>query len=934
MPPKGRATRSAAKGNSDTDEGASSGREEEPSSTLLSRTDPIGPAHALTSGNVPLQHSVAQEAGQPVIPHNSQYLTEPPRNNAPLPSDSLPNGQTGKSRDLVSIAHGGSAGGSAVQTLIYTPVPSRHRSPFNDATGWTHQVSQMRGDDAPALDGAALAAMLRATYSPEMLQAALHSLGNPSALTSTPETPAINPGSIVLAPFTVVRHGSNEVIVIDSPPPPSRGVTVAPPLCTPSSPARKRDVPGNPSSSSNSADSTGQAPALAVGVAHTPHISSHVASRVVSPRGTRRSATLEYPQKCPVCLIPVHDLPADHNPYHCVKSNAPRSVLEEQQCNAIAASRRVLQDMGLGASLQPRYALADSEERGHEDVPSLQRQFDSRVQAVREDERRNYNAGVDVLASESRSRDPSATPSHASSSSSYVPSSSTSTASSAPPPWASALATRIEQMSQTLTEVVRTQQRHNSFIDRFYSGQSPGWQQPQFFPPGFLPMGQYMPMPMVPPPASMQEPFIGGPSQQFPSDSDSAIPMRQSHTYQPQGGVYFHDQLGTVSPSMMHTARPRGGMRGAPELAPEDIGNVGKFNEFLQRHATYAAAAREQNQSWATVAGLLARYSDDLAVAFNACAIKRGEPPNFDAHMVLHLSDDHFERLYLEACAPSVEYPSQVLQLLEAVPFVRQQPPETNPMPALLRAAEAFRVQLRLLPTRAVSECKDDALAMAFMTLLFRDSAKHRSNDFQRCTTWTQLKDALIRCAASNPSWFGNSLHPIILPSAPSPDKAAAPHSAPSTSVESSVPSSKESPTDLKRMADRVAKMKADGELKGLDIAGLSDKQILKLANKARWRAKIGAEAVAEAKLDVNSTQSKIHLQLEEQGKLIALLAAQMRNRHEPRDRTPERTRDGDRTHSADRRVQDPAATTSQERSTTPRDVTQSTQRAPSPFRK
>ncbi len=249
MPPKGRATRSAAKGNSDTDEGASSGREEEPSGTsiLPSCIEHIPLAHALTSENVPLQHSVAQEAGQPVISYNSQHLTEPPRNNAPLPSDSLPHGQAGKARDLVSMAHGGSAGGSAVQTLKYTPVPSRHRSPSNDTDGLTYQVPHMRGDDVPALDGVALAAMLRATYSPEMLQAAFHSLGNPSALTSIPSTPATNAGYVVPAPFTVVRHGSDEVIVIDGSPPPSRGAMAAPPLCAPPSPARKRDTPGNPS---------------------------------------------------------------------------------------------------------------------------------------------------------------------------------------------------------------------------------------------------------------------------------------------------------------------------------------------------------------------------------------------------------------------------------------------------------------------------------------------------------------------------------------------------------------------------------------------------------------------------------------------------------------------------------------------------------------
>jgi hypothetical protein len=329
-------------------------------------------------------------------------------------------------------------------------------------------------------------------------------------------------------------------------------------------------------------------------------------------------------------------------------------------------------------------------------------------------------------------------------------------------------------------------------------------------------------------------------------------------------------------------------MRGAPELAPEDIGNVTKFNEFLQRHATYAAAAREQGQSWASVAGLLARYADDLAVAFNACALKRNEQPVFEANTVLQLTDDQFERLYLEACAPSVEYPSQVLELLEAVPFIRQQQHETSPMPALLRAAEAFRVQLRLLPVRAVSGCKPDALAMSFMTLLFGQAAKHRSNDFQHCTTWDQLKNALIQCAASTPMWFGSALYESA-PTASSPDKV---QSKPAASVESLSSSGHTSTTsstgDQRRMAERVAKLRESGDLKGLDIEGMSDKQILKVYNKARWRTKIGEEAIEHAKLDSASLRAR----LDEQAKMLATLTQQLRSRSDSRDRPYDRQHD------------------------------------------
>jgi hypothetical protein len=387
-------------------------------------------------------------------------------------------------------------------------------------------------------------------------------------------------------------------------------------------------------------------------------------------------------------------------------------------------------------------------------------------------------------------------------------------------------------------------------------------------------------------------PYMPAPMNFIPdmhSDSRSA-PPRDIDPAHPHT-VSFHDQLGTMSPSMLHTARPRGGMRGAPELAPEDIGNVAKFNDFLQRHASYAASAREQNQSWASVAGLLSRYAEDLAVAFNACALKRQEPPHFDAHIVLQLSDDTFERLYLEACAPSVEYPSQVLQVLESIAFLRQQPHETNPMPAILRAAEAFRVQLRLLPSRAVSECKDDALAMAFMTLLFGDSAKHRSNDFQRCTSWIQLKDALIRSAASNPSWFGTALHPSATTTHPTAPAQSTPSSQHSTSTSASQPST--DPQEAKRMADRVARMKASGELKGLEIEGLSDKSILKLVNKAKWRTKIGNEAVEQARAaGTLGAPNKLQEQMQEQAKAIAALTAQLRQRSDSRDRHHDRPRD------------------------------------------
>jgi len=111
MPPKTKSTRSATRSNSSTDEGISSGREEEVPriSGFLSYSDPITVAHVLNPDIVPLQHPVAQEAGRTsVIPHNSQHLAEPLRDNAPSLPDSFPNGHSGNFRDHVSILQGGS----------------------------------------------------------------------------------------------------------------------------------------------------------------------------------------------------------------------------------------------------------------------------------------------------------------------------------------------------------------------------------------------------------------------------------------------------------------------------------------------------------------------------------------------------------------------------------------------------------------------------------------------------------------------------------------------------------------------------------------------------------------------------------------------------------------------------------------------------------
>jgi hypothetical protein len=862
--------------------------------------DPSTVVHVLNP-DIGSSRSSIVSTGTSAISDSSQLQADFQRVDAPPPSSApLSHGLTGVGSAHVSeISHADPS-----QVLTYTPVPARRHPPSGEIAPMnvSLQAPAEPLSQIPQMNGAVLATLLQSSYTPDVISEMLTQLHKqPSAIPS---------------------HTSERVVVnlvsSDSSSSPERQASSV--LVATSAQGRKRDTPGNPSSSSSSADSAPQPPidddrgTSTGGAAAT--------QPMVSPRSARLAISAgAYPPRCPVCLLFIRDLGPNHNPYNCVRSTGARSVLEDQQLSALYASRRILSNVGLGGPFQSRYnydadsAAEQAAPTQPEAVPivgppstvnlSSRQATDPRVQQVREDERAGYAAGVDLVASESRSRDTSAHGSYSrsqrsSSTSSYAPSSSVSSSESVPPSWALALTSRIDQMASTLTDLARIQSQHNDIINRTpaYMQQPPGWQQqPPFMVPGFPPGASYMPGPMgfIPPP--QQDPYMPAPSRSsLNSGLEPPYVHSQHHSVAHDRSVSFTDQVGTVSPSMLHTARPRGGMRGAPELAPEDIGNVAKFNEFLQRHASYAASAREQNQSWASVSGLLSRYAEDLAVAFNACALKRRDPPNFDSHTVLQLSDDVFERLYLEACAPSVEYPSQVLQLLESIAFIRQQPHESSPMPAILRAAEAFRVQLRLLPSRVVNECKDDALAMSFMALLFKDSAKHRANDFQRCTTWVHLKDALISVAASNPNWFGTAL----LPSSdniklPLPLSGSSQQSASSSSV-SQAPVTAVDPVEAKKLADRVAKMRSSGELKGLEIEGLSDKKIVKLVNKMKWRSKIGDQAVQQARAAgslQSADTSSLQKQLQQQADAISALTAQLtRQRSDSRDRRDDRSRD------------------------------------------
>jgi hypothetical protein len=427
------------------------------------------------------------------------------------------------------------------------------------------------------------------------------------------------------------------------------------------------------------------------------------------------------------------------------------------------------------------------------------------------------------------------------------------------------------------------------------------------------------PMASMPPMAPMpfavpQAPFMPFPGMPFmphvsvaPSHPYNA-PEEFQHDSLPTNAhprVNFADMVGVNSPSMMHTTRPRSGMRGAPDLAPEDIGNVHKFNEFLKQHSQYAATARDQGSTWSTVAGLLSRYAEDLAIAFTACAMKRGERVAYTTDIVLQLSDAQFEKLYVEACFPSVEFPSQVLEALETTHFRRQHADETNPLHPVMRAAEAFRVQLRLLPTQAVQQCSEEGIMNAFFRLLFGEEAKRRRMDFQQCTTWEQARTALITRATVHPSWFGDCLKERVS------DVSAPKSNNPAGSVSSNHSGSSASDRDTKRpnswYEKRASELRNSSLLQGADVEGLTPKQIVKLATKLRFKDKLKAEAAAPpaaapSPSDVADAFAKqqeqfkaaMAAQAAETGKMFQALQQSIQRSQQPRSNSRD-GRDGDR---------------------------------------
>jgi hypothetical protein len=145
----------------------------------------------------------------------------------------------------------------------------------------------------------------------------------------------------------------------------------------------------------------------------------------------------------------------------------------------------------------------------------------------------------------------------------------------------SELATLMNQMTQLAQSQVQLQQQ-------FQRQLLPS--QPPLAPmPCAVPQAPYMPFPGMPFMSHIPVPHPHAYHAPDELQRESAAPNPSSTSHR----VNFADMVGVDSPSMMHTARPRSGMRGAPDLAPEDIGNVHKFNEFLKQYSQYAATARD-----------------------------------------------------------------------------------------------------------------------------------------------------------------------------------------------------------------------------------------------------------------------------------------------------------------------------------------------------
>lgn len=683
-------------------------------------------------------------------------------------------------------------------------------------------------------------------------------------------------------------------------------------------------------------------------------------SRYIAGYGTNAPPDTHYranqngfSRRCPRCFTT--DL-VNHNSLTCNKAHhgAPRSADEDQACLQIAAIRSAMRESGNFPRelYQNSYRMynGDDDDFGdddNEDVqdgpqpqqsiaarappqdPSLtqRRQVDPRVAAVVEDERRSRAAGVDTIQSESRSRDSSV--SHSSSSrpatsiastSSYAPSSSS--AFSETPTWASQLQSDVKALSDALRGVVDIQRQQQLQLAQL---PMPNYGYPPQMPfPGFYPG-------MVPPSHMWQDPgaaFMG----HLPPPAPQAPPQQQPHPATQGSGaaggqawhrddgqqsgndrnVHFDDQLGTVSANMLHTNRPQGTMRGAPELAPEDLGNVEKFNEFLKEHSQYAALARERAVPWLSVAGLLTRYADDLAIAFTACALKRGVDRQYSGKEVQSLHDNDFERLYLEACAPSIVYPSQAIADLNSTVFIRQLENEATPMPALLRASEAFRVKLRLLPPAAVSKCTPESLRIAFLTALFgADLVKTKKLDFQECRSWTDIKTALIHRVTSDLPWFGDVMKeqkPPTPSKGKGSDKMPSQPSSPSRSGAASESStSSNTSKNESHWAEVLAKekKKASYNAETMDpaIEGLSSKAAFKKITSMRFRNKLveeikegltkdssasapaGPTTAASARVTADSTVADLRKQVAElQGQVRAQASQRPPSREHSRD--------------------------------------------------
>jgi len=362
-----------------------------------------------------------------------------------------------------------------------------------------------------------------------------------------------------------------------------------------------------------------------------------------------------------------------------------------------------------------------------------------------------------------------------------------------------------------------------------------------------MPQGPFDPMP--PPPAYQSFPQRGGYAAPRPT-----VPITGNVGYK-------------AAPSHLENA----GMKGTPELLPDDIGRLDKFETHVKAYNAYAMEMTHKGKAHLSLAYTMIKYATSLATAFTAQTLKRyrmaphthrdGDLVYFTPQHVLALSDDDFTRLYTETCSVSVEDPSQVIHRLVGIQYVRQLPNEPSPMSSILRAEAAFRNALSLLPQHAVSQCHHMEIRDAFLKMVFSEQKwQYVKLDFQHCQTWEQVKDQLIHRAANSSGWYQHLPTSTTTPLISTPQSSTSP--ANMTSGGSGAATGGQS-SDNKDASNAYWKKQFDQLQSSVPhdpkiLEGLiTHKKMVKKLQQLKYRRELEADIRKQVQKEVNSSSSR-----------------------------------------------------------------------------